>query len=250
MSRSLSRRSRADRGVPAASTFRAEQGAARAGRDVRDRAKAGLSLRCWIALQAEACSPGFKAGPDFYCFVKGVLSWIPGTTLDHVRNTQDKMVQTDPSPRLELRPIPWEAVDAIAHHQRLDDWASDFPDGGDVVIAGLLRRRGPEQLAPVWGHHQIVERGSGLVVGGVGFFGPPEQGRAEIGYGVVPSRQGRGYATEAVGMLTSVGWVHGALEITAKTDLDNRASQRVLEKTGFQLLGEDELRIYGLRRPR
>lgn len=159
-------------------------------------------------------------------------------------------MQSDASTRLMLRPIAWNAVEAIIQGERLDDWAADFPDDGDVVIAGLLQRGGPERLEPIWGHHQIVECGSGVVIGGVGFFGAPEQGQTEIGYGVVPSRRGRGYATEAVRLLSSLGWKHGALEITAKTDLDNRASQRVLEKAGFQLLAEDEQRTYYLRRPR
>jgi ribosomal-protein-alanine N-acetyltransferase len=161
------------------------------------------------------------------------------------------MLQSESSSPLILRPIAWDAVEAITQSERLEDWAADFPDEGDVVIAGLLQRRGgPDRLAPVWGHHQIVERSSGLVVGGAGFFGPPEEGRAEIGYGVVPSRQGRGYATDAVRLLTALGWTHGALEIAAQTDLENRASQRVLEKAGFQLLNENEQRIYHLKRPR
>jgi ribosomal-protein-alanine N-acetyltransferase len=80
----------------------------------------------------------------------------------------------------------------------------------------------------VWGHHQIVERTSGLVVGGVGFFGPPD----------------------AVRLLTALGWTHGAREISAQTDLANRASQRVLEKVGFQRLSETERRTHQLNRPR
>jgi RimJ/RimL family protein N-acetyltransferase len=159
------------------------------------------------------------------------------------------MMQSDSSSPLILRPIAWDAVEAITQSERLDDWAADFPDDGDVVIAGVLQRGGPDRLAPVWGHHQIVERSSGLVVGDVGFFGPPEEGRAQIGYGVVPSRRGRGYATDAVRLLTSLGWMHGALEIVAKTDLENRASQRVLEKAAFELLDEGEQRTYRLKRP-
>src|SRR5580692_27201 len=103
------------------------------------------------------------------------------------------------SARLVVRPVPWDAVRAISGGSRLDDWAADYPSEGDVIIAGLLAGVGPAVADPAdqaWGHRQVVEQASGLVVGGIGFFGPPLDAEVEIGYGIVPSRQGRGYATE------------------------------------------------------
>src|SRR6202021_1753542 len=53
---------------------------------------------------------------------------------------------------------------------------------------------GPSGAEPgdeAWGHRQVVERASGLVVGGIGFFGPPLDAEVEIGYGIGPSREGR-----------------------------------------------------------
>src|ERR1700679_781002 len=86
------------------------------------------------------------------------------------------------SARLVVRPVPWDAVRAISGGSRLDDWAADYPSEGDVIIAGL-------------------------VVGGIGFFGPPrEDGEVEVGYGIVPSRQGRGYATEALQAMLAMAW--------------------------------------------
>jgi [ribosomal protein S5]-alanine N-acetyltransferase len=141
------------------------------------------------------------------------------------------------SDRLQLRPVPWDAVEAILNSHRLADWAVDYPDDGDRVIAGELRKAGRHQHeAPqgLWGHRQVVERTTGLVVGGIGLFGPPEEGVMEIGYGIVPSRQGRNYATEAVVTLAAASWRHpGVNALFADTEPDNRASQRVLEKAGF-----------------
>ena len=96
----------------------------------------------------------------------------------------------------------------------------------------------------------MVERASGLVVGGIGFFGPPLGGEAEIGYGIVPSRQGRGYATEAVQAMLAMAWADSRVRIVvAGTDPGNAASQRVLEKAGFrQISAGDEFR-YQLTRP-
>ncbi len=176
------------------------------------------------------------------------------------------------SARLILRPVPWDAVLAITAGDRLDDWAGDYPGDGDVMIAGLLQGadqavgpagRGPGQGAvqpageppgepadQAWGHRQVVERASGLVVGGIGFFGPPLGGEAEIGYGIVPSRQGRGYATEALLAMIAMAWADARVRtVVAGTDPGNVASQRVLEKAGFrQVSAAGEFR-YRLTRP-
>jgi len=162
------------------------------------------------------------------------------------------------SARLILRPVPWDAVRAITAGNRLGDWADDYPSDGDVVIAGLLQEAdqavgleagqsaagqvaagqvaaGPGDEA--WGHRQVVERASGLVVGGIGFFGPPHGGEVEIGYGIVPSRQGRGYATEALQAMIAMAWADSrVLTVAAGTDPGNAASQRVLAKAGFRLI--------------
>src|SRR5580693_111817 len=163
------------------------------------------------------------------------------------------------SARLIVRPLPWDAVLAITGGERLDDWAPDYPGDGDVVIAGLLRgadqdvdrelgqARAGDAVAPAagpsgaepgdeaWGHRQVVERASGLVVGGIGFFGPPLDAEVEIGYGIVPSRQGRGYATEALLAMIAMAWADARVRtVVAGTDPGNVASQRVLGKAGFR----------------
>jgi ribosomal-protein-alanine N-acetyltransferase len=162
------------------------------------------------------------------------------------------------SPRLVLRPVPWDAVQAITAGRRLPGWADDYPDEGDAVIAGLLFRAGPAAWPganQAWGHRQVVERATGLAVGGIGFAGPPgAAGEVELGYGIVPSRQGRGYATEAVAAMLAVAWADPVVEaVVATTATGNAASQRVLAKAGFRRAGEDgdgdgELR-YRLARP-
>lgn len=62
-----------------------------------------------------------------------------------------------------------------------------------------------------------------------------------IGYGVAPTRQGRGAATRAVADL--VAWARNddrVLALTAETSIDNPASQTVLARNGFQRVGERE----------
>jgi [ribosomal protein S5]-alanine N-acetyltransferase len=90
------------------------------------------------------------------------------------------------SARLVLRPLRWDAVRAIVEDRRLADWAPDYPAGGDVVIARVLQRAGQpraDEPAGPWCHRQVVERASNLVIGGIGFFGPPGDGAVETGAG-------------------------------------------------------------------
>ncbi|WP_241835019.1 GNAT family N-acetyltransferase [Pseudofrankia asymbiotica] len=112
-------------------------------------------------------------------------------------------------------------------------WADDFPDEGDQVIADGLGQY-PGWMGP-FGHRQVIERTSGLVIGGIGLFWPPTAGRVEIGYGIVPSCQGRGYATEAVIALTEFAFTLPSVRtVFANVERPNPASIRVLAKSGFR----------------
>jgi predicted acetyltransferase len=66
----------------------------------------------------------------------------------------------------------------------------------------------------------------------------PEHVLGHIGFAVVPWKRGRGYATRALGlMLGEAREVSlGRVEIT--TDIDNIASQRVIEANGGRLAGQ------------
>ena len=158
------------------------------------------------------------------------------------------------TPRLALRSITAEEISAVLNGQRRPDWAADFPAGGDQVIAGLLAGIGlpADDHARRFGHRVVVERDTSAVVGGIGFFGPPQDGEVEIGYGIVPSRQRRGYATEAVrAMVADIFQLPGVQTVTAHVDLDNPASIRVLEKSGMTLCAQNgEQATYHVGRPR
>lgn len=159
------------------------------------------------------------------------------------------------SDRVSLRPVAWDAVGALVGGRRLDDWAPDYPDAGDLVVGRVLRAAGRAALdrrAAPWVPYQVVERASGLVVGGIGFLRPPTGGRAEIGYGIVASRRGIGVATEALGLVLALAWADRSgtvTAVTARTEPANRASQRVLEKGGFTLVEQAGTLVYEHRRP-
>jgi RimJ/RimL family protein N-acetyltransferase len=67
----------------------------------------------------------------------------------------------------------------------------------------------------------------------------PNAGFVEIGYGINPGYQNRGYATEMTQALTR--WMLSQPEVsrvTAECRTDNYGSMRVLEKAGFARVGE------------
>ncbi|KIZ18029.1 GNAT family N-acetyltransferase [Streptomyces natalensis] len=141
--------------------------------------------------------------------------------------------------RLILRPWTTSEATAVRDNTRSTRWADDFPAEGDYVVAGLFDQN------PAWlgehGHRLIIERDSGLVVGSIGLFWPPSEGMLEIGYGIVASRRGRGYAPEATEALAEFALsAPGVHTVFANVELSNPASVRVLEKAGFRRWAAEE----------
>ncbi|MBT2207410.1 GNAT family N-acetyltransferase [Actinomadura sp. NEAU-AAG7] len=140
--------------------------------------------------------------------------------------------------RLALRAWTPEEVSAVTGGARPAHWAGDFPADGDRVIAGLVAET-PSAFGE-YGQRQIVERATGLVVGSAGLFWPPAGGAVEFGYGVVPSRRGRGYATEAARALVAFALTApGVDRVTASAETSNPASVRVLENAGLRRVEGD-----------
>ena len=112
-----------------------------------------------------------------------------------------------------------------------------YPTEGDLVMASLVDHG--HLAAGEWGPWQVIERETGLLVGGAGFKGAPDdEGAVEIGYGLALASRGRGLATEAVVALVEHALGRGATLVRAECDADNAASRRVLERAGFALVEE------------
>jgi [ribosomal protein S5]-alanine N-acetyltransferase len=90
-----------------------------------------------------------------------------------------------------------------------------------------------------WGF-AVVDRETETVIGNAGFTGPPDAtGAVEIAYGIVPDHQGHGYATEAAEALLRFARADPRVRtIRAHTLPERNASTRVLEKCGFDHVGE------------
>jgi RimJ/RimL family protein N-acetyltransferase len=129
---------------------------------------------------------------------------------------------------------PREAHDVIERRRPKVGWAHDFPTDVDAAVARLARPY-PEEPVEPWSSPWLIVADE-VVVGMLGFKGPPKFEEIEVGYGVVPSFQGRGVATAALGLLLAVIRDRG-LDVRADTATWNVASQGVLRRLGFVEVG-------------
>ncbi|MFC5954670.1 GNAT family N-acetyltransferase [Streptomyces pratens] len=162
-----------------------------------------------------------------------------------------------PTDRLTLASItPAVASDLSLSGDGGYQWAGAAPADGTRVGAGMMVKQYEEgTFHPEWTMYVLVRREDDLAVGAMGFHGvPDEAGRVEIGYDLVESARGHGYATEA--LRTLAAWAlaqDGVRTVTAVIDHDNTPSQGVVTRAGFTRVGEDEAKgeyVYELREGR
>ena len=111
---------------------------------------------------------------------------------------------------------------------------ADLRKAYSEMLAGSLAY--PEERA--WYAMWIIEKADGTQIGDLCFKGFDAGRNPEIGYGILETFRGRGYASEAVRL--ALQWAFRRPEVNAveaETDPGNTASQRVLEKCGFCPMG-------------
>lgn len=118
-----------------------------------------------------------------------------------------------------------------------DDWAG-FPEALPAVRALYAENPGENP----WGTLFFVEESPRALVGWGGYKGRPSpDGVVEIGYAIAPACRGRGLATEAVAQMVRRAFADPAINaVDAHTLGHVDPSTRVLEKAGFQQIGEKQ----------
>ncbi|MFD0021269.1 GNAT family N-acetyltransferase [Streptomyces sp. NPDC058382] len=150
------------------------------------------------------------------------------------------------TPRLLLRPMTVSDAEHVVAGRPPDGvrWAAGFPSPGERAAATRFLDTCADTGDPTpFGSYVIRLREDGQpVIGGLGFHGPPDaEGHVTIGYGLVPSVQGMGYASEALRALLRFARDRGVVCVHGDTDLDNTASQHVMTAAGMRLVREDAL---------
>jgi predicted PurR-regulated permease PerM/RimJ/RimL family protein N-acetyltransferase len=153
--------------------------------------------------------------------------------------------------RLFLKPLPPESLLAMIESEA--EFSRIF---GTRVEAGLreffvfdeVREGWADELRALEGPdpwtlgYALIEKESATAVGTVSFKGQPNAGGSvELAYGIVPAREGRGLASEALEEACAFAFEDDRVTaIYAHTLPDAEASCRVLEKCGFNRDGEVE----------
>jgi RimJ/RimL family protein N-acetyltransferase len=111
-------------------------------------------------------------------------------------------------------------------------WPADYPTEGSLACATSVIAAIDEGRTDPFGAFTLIRTADGMTIGDALFHGPPDdRGTVDIGYGLVPSARGRGYATIAV--VAMIAWAFGredVLRVTANTTDDNRGSVGVMER--------------------
>ena len=158
--------------------------------------------------------------------------------------------------RLRLVPITLEMIEAVVCRDRAGAGrlvGATFPDGwpnDDLVAQGFpfsvdAIRTSPE--VRLWGDSLVLLKGEApRVVGSVVFHGRPDDGIAEVGYGIEDNSRGIGLATEAT--LACVEWAlgePGIVAVQATTFPWHHASLGVIRKVGMTQVGIREHAVLG-----
>ncbi len=158
--------------------------------------------------------------------------------------------------RLQLVPITLEMIEAVVCRDRASAGrlvGATFPDGwpnDDLVAQGFPFSVDAIRAAPdvrLWGDSLVLlKSASPRVVGSVVFHGRPDDGIAEVGYGIEDHSRGIGLATEAT--VACVEWAlgePGIVAVQATTFPWHHASLGVIRKVGMTQVGIREHAVLG-----
>jgi RimJ/RimL family protein N-acetyltransferase len=154
------------------------------------------------------------------------------------------------SERLCLRQLETEEARALLQGKADPErpWMAGYPMQGTLIAVEAFVRAIDGGADPgAYGVYQLVRSSDAMVVGDIGFHGPPSRSRSvTVGYGLAPGARGHGYATEALKAV--VTWALAQPEVTsveADTTHANLPSQRVMERAGMRCYDRnDQLRFY------
>lgn len=122
-------------------------------------------------------------------------------------------------------------------------FARSIPDRGDAYFSEFAARHRAllaEQDTRACHFHVVVDE-RGDLLGRVNLV-DVQDGNAELGYRIGEHATGRGVATAAVAEVCGLAAAaYGLTSLVARTTTDNPASQRVLARNGFTVVGDTTL---------
>lgn len=158
-----------------------------------------------------------------------MIHFTPFPTLETKRLRLRRMAQSDGEALFDMRRDP-------EMHLYTDTKADQNLDE-TLAYIDKMNKGVDEDKWVIWAI-ELLE--TGVVIGSICIWNlDPEAMTAELGYGILPDQQGRGYMKEALDCVTAYGFdVMGLAALEAFTERDNVRSLRLLEKCQFVKTGE------------
>lgn len=158
------------------------------------------------------------------------------------------------SPRLALIALPGHVIAEVldgGHRAFLERVGVGYPDGWpseDRHVLELRRRQIGEGADHRWLLRAVVTRSQPVMVGRIGFHGPPDRdGMVEIGYKIDAAYRRRGFGFEcARQLIESAERLPKVSAVRASIAPDNAPSLRIAERLGFVRIGAQIDEIDGL----
>lgn len=145
--------------------------------------------------------------------------------------------------RLTLRPIAIEDFPRWAD-MMADPEAAKFlggPQPAAVAWRGFMSMAGAWSLTGI-SMFSLIERDTGLWLGRIGPWTPHGWPGTEVGWGLHPDAQGKGYGVEAAAATLDYAFdVLGWTDVIHCIDPDNAPSQRLAERLGSRNLGPTQM---------
>ena len=142
---------------------------------------------------------------------------------------------------LLVRPPADDDVDVIAPVFRDPAVGGEagMPPWDAATLRVVLHNQLPEMVARgLMAPYVIVDSASGQLLGGVNLHHfDPLRDTVEVGYWLLLEARGRGVATRCVRAAAEHAFAHGIYRIEAHVRIGNVASERVLERAGFEREG-------------
>jgi len=150
--------------------------------------------------------------------------------------------------RVSLHPLSAEdAAGVLRGTQRSGHvWAREYPSFFEI---DLLRALVSEREAGIdpgpFSQYQVLLRDKNVVIGGAGFFGPPDEFRAvEISFGISPDYHGQRFGAEIVAGMVQIARDNGVRFVIATATVADVATQKSLERGGLPEVVRDETTVH------
>lgn len=131
--------------------------------------------------------------------------------------------------RLKIVPCTDELLSTIS--------TEEYKIGPHITMFLEKLREDSTQLG--WGVWLVIIKENNTIIGDIGFKGKTNsENTVEVGYGIIPSAQNNGYATEAVNEIINWAFTNDDVDkVVAECLHDNIPSIKVLEKLNMNKIG-------------